>query len=41
MVELDVTTAWHLLVTAIISSGVLVALIDKFHDFLTKKGKGI
>lgn len=37
MVELDVTTAWHLLATAIISSGVLVALIESFRDWLFKR----
>jgi hypothetical protein len=37
MVESDVTTVWQLLVTAILSSGVAVALIESFRNWLFKR----
>ena len=41
MAQPDADTAWQLLVTAIISSGFIVALIESFRGWLSQEETGI
>jgi hypothetical protein len=37
MADVDATTVWGLLVTAVLSSSVIAVIIEKLHDFLSKR----